>query len=271
MIHPDSTEQKQASIDEETSGNTEIAQSTSTNQATKILPILGDTAPYLLEALALGAASLYIAHNPSRKALKQRVRSWWKSLIGTPVALAGEKHQRVLSLFVIPDGTDSAKLMLAKINADCIDLLVEQPLQLPSESTDNWSDLTLEPAIQSVLSALRDLEHDPYTLALIDPALQEESRLIQPLAQCQQDLLHPRLMNSLSQLNQADQQLLRQWLNNPSGTDVTVSSGCLAVMHELARSQQHWAQFMPERMANVAGVLELSIAITSLSPNNSVI
>ena len=161
--------------------------------------------------------------------------------------------------------------MLAKINADCIDLLVEQPLQLPSESTDNWSDLTLEPAIQSVLSALRDLEHDPYTLALIDPALQEESRLIQPLAQCQQDLLHPRLMNSLSQLNQADQQLLRQWLNNPSGTDVTVSSGCLAVMHELARSQQHWAQFMPERMANVAGVLELSIAITSLSPSNSVI
>ena len=98
MIDPDSTEQKQASIDEETSGNTEIAQSTSTNQATKILPILGDTAPYLLEALALGAASLYVAHNPSRKALKQRVRSWWKSLIATPIALAGEKHQRVLSL-----------------------------------------------------------------------------------------------------------------------------------------------------------------------------
>jgi hypothetical protein len=149
--------------------------------------------------------------------------------------------------------------------------LVEQPLTLRAASSDDWSNFNLEPAIKSVLSALNELKRDPYTLVLLDPELQRERQHIKLLADRQQHLLHPQLQDNLSQLNESDQQLLRQWLNNPSQTDVTCSAGCSAVMQELARSQQYWAQLMPEAMANVAGVLELSIALANLSPSYAVI
>ena len=49
---------------------------------------------------------------------------------------------------------------------------------------------------------------------------------------------------------------------------ITWSSFCGAPVEAL---QQHWAQAMPEPMANVAGVLELSIALGNLQPDYSLV
>jgi hypothetical protein len=42
-------------------------------------------------------------------------------------------------------------------------------------------------------------------------------------------------------------------------------------MQQLAQVQRHWAGAMPEAMANVAGVLELSIALGNLQPQLAVL
>jgi len=47
--------------------------------------------------------------------------------------------------------------------------------------------------------------------------------------------------------------------------------GCRAVMEQLKALQQHWAQAMPEPMANVAGVLELSLALGNLQPDYALV
>jgi len=84
-------------------------------------------------------------------------------------------------------------------------------------------------------------------------------------------LRHPALATSLRALSADEQALLRQWLSRPSHTDVLQLPGCKAVMEQLKTLQQHWAQVMPESMANVAGVLELSIALGNLQPDYSLV
>ena len=234
-------------------------------------PTLAELAPNLLDALALGAAGLYITHSPARRALHQRLRSWWKDVKPTRIAAAGARHQRVVSVFVMPGGAQPPKLVAAQINDDCIDLLVEQPLTLQAPAGSHWPELNLQAAIKSVLQAIDNLENDDYTLVLFDPELRQELNHIKPLAEDQKALRHLDLHDTLKSLSTADQQLLRQWLNRPSQTDVTTSVACSAVMDQLAQLQQHWAQFMPEPMANVAGVLELSIALANLSPSLALI
>jgi len=228
---------------------------------------LAELAPNLLDALALGAAGLYITHTPTRQALQGKLRSWWKRLQPKSIAAIAGKHQRVVSVFLMPGGSQPPKLVAAQINADCIDLLVEQPLSMQAPAGSPWSGLDFEPAIKAIVTAIEEVERDNYTLLLFDPTLRQDLKHIKPLANDQQALLHMQFNHSLQALSEADQQLLRQWLNSPSQTNVMANEACSAVMKELAQLQEHWSQFMPEAMANVAGVLELSIALGNLSPS----
>lgn len=161
--------------------------------------------------------------------------------------------------------------MAAQINDDCIELLAEQPLAIRAQAGNEWHNLNLELAIKAMQNAINSLDRDLYTMVLFDPALHKEMRHINELAGSRESLLHGQLGDILTNLSAADQQLLRQWLNNPTNTDATVSEACSRVMRELAQLQNHWAQFMPESMANVAGVLELTIALANLSPSYALI
>ena len=192
----------------------------------------------------------------------------WKP---TPVPVVVTKHQHVVSVFLMQGGSQRPKLVAAELHNDCVELLVEQPLNLQAPAGSSWQELNLQPALEAVMDALNHLERDTYTLLLFDPTLQEELPHIKPLAQERQALLHTRLQSSLLALNSADVQLLSQWLNNPSSTNPRTTVACGQVMDELTQLQHHWSQFMPEAMANVAGVLELSIALGNLTPSAALI
>ncbi|MDI9406954.1 MAG: hypothetical protein QM522_09645, partial [Chitinophagaceae bacterium] len=265
-------------VSDESSSKAKQTRDLNAPPAKGIDPALVKLAPQLLEALALGAAGLYITHTPARKALQQRIQGWWNGLSLLPIAgalipISGAtvKHQRVVSVFLMPGGSLPFKLVAAQINDDCIDILVEQPLILQAPAGSNWAELDLKPALEAMHKAIEDLERDHFTLLLLDPSLQTNSQHIKKLTDEHRIMRNSQLQQALTQLSESDQQLLRQWLNKPSKTILLGNESCTAVMNELARSQEHWAQFMPEALANVAGVLELTIALANLSPSYAMI
>jgi hypothetical protein len=240
-----------------------------------LLP-LTNLGPNLLEALALGAAGLYFTQALGRQSLEQVARSWWSRLFPSQkrwLAAAG-MHQQILAVFVMATGGEPGKLVAARVLADAIEILAEQPLRLDraaKQAAPAWSALDLGKAVECLAQALEGQDLPRFELLLLDPALQLERHHLEGLAAEHTLLRHRQLHPALLDLASGDQALLRQWLNQPSHTDLNGSAGCRRVMAQLADLQSHWAEYMVQEHANVAGVLELSIAISNLQPLYAVI
>ena len=237
--------------------------------------------PNLLEALALGAAGLYFTQVVGRQSLDQVAHRWWQRLVPTKRGkqVPSGMHNEVLAVFVLATGGQPGKLVAARVLADAIEILAEQPLRLsdelaagrPTASAELWDQLDLSIAMERLAHALQEQEQPHFELLLLDPSLQREREHLQDLADSHTLLRHPHLHPGLLDLASGDQALLRQWLNQPSRTDLHGSEGCRQVMAQLADLQSHWAEYMSQNMANVAGVLELSIALSNLQPLYAVI
>jgi hypothetical protein len=192
------------------------------------------------------------------------------------LAAAG-MHRQVLAVFVMATVGQPGKLVAARVLADAIEILAEQPLRLDraakaaAGAAPDWSELDLSMALQCLAQALDGQDLPRFELLLLDPALQHEREHVEGLAAEHTLLRHPHFHPALLDLASGDQALLRQWLNQPSRTDLNGSGGCRQAMAQLADLQSHWAEYMTQDMANVAGVLELSIALTNLQPLYAVI
>ncbi|MCP9882643.1 hypothetical protein KBY65_09130, partial [Cyanobium sp. Alchichica 3B3-8F6] len=230
--------------------------------------LLNNLGPSLLDALALGAAGLFCTQPPSGRGWKQLQR-WWLGLpllTGFRWLAAPGLRQCVVAVFVIEGNGQRAKLVAAAVQDDGIDILVEQPLLLNAPLDSDWRQLDLTPAVDQLLQLLDEQDHDHFELLLLDPELLEHRKQLANLAVDTALLRHPSFEEALHQLNAADADLLRAWLNRPSQTNLLSSEGCRSVSAHLANLQSHWAEYMAHERANVAGVLELSIALSNLQP-----
>jgi VCBS repeat-containing protein len=236
--------------------------------------MLNSLGPSLLDALALGAAGLFCTQAPSGRGWKQLQR-WWLDLpllTSFRWLAAPGLRQSVVAVFVIEGNGQRAKLVAAAVQHDGIDILVEQPLLLNAPLGNDWRQLLdLTPAVDQLLQLLDEHDHDHFELLLLDPQLLEYRKQLANLAVDTALLRHPLFEEALHQLNAADADILRAWLNRPSQTDLLSSEGCRTVSAHLANLQNHWAEYMANDRANVAGVLELSIALSNLQPLYAVI
>jgi hypothetical protein len=230
--------------------------------------------PDLLSALSLGAAGLYMTQTVGQRSLEQLARDWLRKLRPMPagwIAASAGKHERVISVFVVQGGGQRPKLVAAQILADAIEILAEQPLQMRAPAGTPWDLLDLDHALDQLCQALHQQERDDQPLLLLDPALRSHRNALKTLGRHQALLRHLDLDAALRALQPDEQELLRRWLNQPSQTAVTEAPGCQAVMQQLAQLQGHWRKTMPQAMANVTGVLELSIALGNLEPTFAVV
>jgi hypothetical protein len=230
--------------------------------------------PDLLSALSLGAAGLYLTQAIGQRSLEQLARDWLRKLRPMPAAWMGVpagKHERVISVFVVQGGGQRPRLVAAQILADAIEILAEQPLTVHAPAGTPWEQLNLNKALEQLRMALHEQERDDQPLLLLDPALRAHRHDLKALGREQALLRHSDLDLALRALSPDEQELLRRWLNQPSQTPINDAPGCQVVMQRLAELQQHWARTMPQAMANVTGVLELSVALGNLQPEFAVL
>jgi hypothetical protein len=230
--------------------------------------------PDLLSALSLGAAGLYLTQAIGQRSLEQLARDWLRKLRPMPaawMAVPAGKHERVISVFVVQGGGQRPRLVAAQILADAIEILAEQPLTVQAPAGTPWEQLDLDQALEQLRQTLHEQKRDDQPLLLLDPALRAHRHDLKALGREQALLRHGDLDLALRALSPDEQELLRRWLNQPSQTPINDAPGCQAVMQRLAELQKHWAQTMPQAMANVTGVLELSVALGNLQPDFSVL
>ena len=228
--------------------------------------------PALLEALALGAAGLYLTQAIGERNLEQMARQWIRRLRPTPKTSKSIGHfSQVLSIFVIQASGRRPKLVAAKLLSDSIDIIAELPLVLPANHGTGWDELDLSHAFAQMRKTLKEQFNDNQLLLLLDPLLQSHLYDVKDIGQAQSILRHTDFDTVLRGLPNDELELLRHWLNRPSQTSLQHSPGCRQVMAKLAGLQGHWVNHMGESMANVAGVLELSIALGNLQPELAMI
>ena len=235
--------------------------------------LLNNLGPNLLDVLALGGAGLFCTQPASGRGWKQWQRWWWglPLLTGFSWLAAAGLRQSIATVFAIEGSGQRAKLVAAAVQHDGIDILAEQPILLDAPPQSDWRELDLTAAINQLLDRVKEDDQRHFDLLLLDPQLIQHRKQLGELADEQALLRHPSFQESLLRLNAADSELLRTWLNRPSQTDLLSSEGCKAVSAQLANLQSHWSEYMGQEQANVAGVLELSIALSNRQPLYAVI
>ena len=228
--------------------------------------------PALLEALALGAAGLYFTQAVGERNLEQIARQWIRRLRPNKnVTKAIGQYSQVLSIFMVQASGRRPKLVAAKILTDSIDIIAELPLKLHVPYGTDWDELDLSQAFDQIRRTLKEQFYDNQMLLLLDPLLKSYLHDLQDIGQVQTVLRHTDFNTVLRSLPNEELEILRHWLNRPSLTSLQHSPGCRQVMAQLALLQGHWINHMGESMANVAGVLELSIALGNLQPEHAMI
>ena len=210
----------------------------------------------LLDALALGAGVLYALYAPKavdvgKKGWKKLFSNFRRQMNGGSIPVSEKK---VLSVFAMrmPDGKE--RLMATRVGMEGTEVLAQQDLPSDVQLGAPGSDAQVDYSVSQLLAKLQDQKFD---LALIGPKLQNQSALVQELADESQLLNTKSLINRLKDCSRSDIESLQQWLNKPSTTPPE-SSPVYDLMRE--RQKQYGVDLPPEQ-ASMSSLIELSIAM----------
>jgi len=212
----------------------------------------------LLDALALGAGLLYLLYGP--KAVdqgKRGLRGWLAGVTGggrRGAVVPGE--QLVLSLILTRQENGLLRLVAAQLTAGGVRLVAQQ--DLASAATDAEA---LQEAASALLAGLQQ-QGQRYDLLLLDGQLDRAfsaaDQSLAALAQQRLPLASAELAAAVAAASPAEYASLQQWLNKPSQT-LPLDS---AVAQALQRRCSVHEQTLPPDQAQMAAMLELSLALT---------
>jgi hypothetical protein len=212
----------------------------------------------LLDALALGAGLLYLLYGP--KAVdqgKRGLRGWLAGVAGggrRGAVVPGE--QLVLSLILTRQENGLLRLVAAQLTAGGVRLVAQQ--DLASAATDAEA---LQEPVSALLAGLQQ-QGQRYDLLLLDGQLDRAfsaaDQSLPALAQQRLPLASAELAAAVAAASPAEYASLQQWLNKPSQTLPPDS----AVAQALQRRCSVHEQTLPPDQAQMAAMLELSLALT---------
>jgi hypothetical protein len=212
----------------------------------------------LLDALALGAGLLYLLYGP--KAVDQSKRG----LLGWLAGAAGGGRRRattaaerqVMSLILTRHDNGSLRLVAAQLTAGGVKLLAQQ--DLAAAGTDAKA---LQAAAVELIASLQQ-QGQRYDLVLLDgqlgSALSAADASLAALAQQRLPLATAELAAAVSAASPAEFAALQRWLNKPS----QALPPELAVAQALQRRRAMHEQTLSSDQAQLAAMLELSLALT---------
>jgi len=209
----------------------------------------------LLDALALGAGVLYALYAPKAvETGKKGFRGLVNRVRNRGGANAVLPEQNLLSVFVmkLPNGTE--RLMAARVGMAGMEVIAQQDLPTDVRVDAPGSQTQLDFAMKQLISKLGSPNAD---LLLLGPKLKGQAALVQSLAKQTQLLNTQELSTSLSTCSTTDLEALQNWLNKPSSTPPESSPVYSQMMQRIAG----YATGLPAEQANMAGLIELSVAL----------
>jgi len=209
----------------------------------------------LLDALALGAGVLYVLYAPKAvETGKKGLRGLVNKVMKRDGASAVVAEQNLLSIFVMKMPNGGERLMAARVGMGGMDVLAQQDLPADVRVDAAGSQTQIDYAMKQLLGKLGSPNAD---LLLLGPKLKGQAALLQNLAKQTQLLNTQDLSSSLSACSATELEALQNWLNKPSSTPPESSP----VYGQMLERITAYAGGMPAEQANMAGLIELSVAM----------
>jgi len=216
----------------------------------------------LLDALALGAGVLYVLYAPKAvETGKKGFRGLVNRVLKRDGMNATLAEQNVLSVFVMkmPNGTE--RVMAAKVGMSGIDVVAQQDLPADVSVEGAGNQTQVDYAVKQLLNKVGDYNAD---LLLLGSKLKGQAPLLQSLSKQTQLLETQGLTSNLSSCSATELELLENWLNKPSSTPPESSPVYQQMMEQISR----YTGSLPAEQANMAGLIELSVAMAWTKRNN---
>ena len=207
----------------------------------------------ILEALALGGASLYAINRFGGGRLSAWVR---KLLLPAAPQVAAATAERIVVVFKLLSQAGLQCLVAARVDADKLEILAEQALPMSLSAAAAPSQVDLAPHLRKLVERVSN-QTGTHDLLLYDPHLRQELPLYESLGRMQAELRPQSLDGILASLGPDQLVELRSWITRPSGTDLRQHP----VGDRLERRQRELRQRMDTDKASLVSLLELSLAL----------
>jgi hypothetical protein len=160
----------------------------------------------------------------------------------------------LLSLFVmkLPNGTE--RLMATRVGMGGMEVIAQQDLPADVRVDTPGSQTQIDFAMKQLINKLGSPNAD---LLLLGPKLKGQASLVQGLAKQTQLLNTQDLSSTLSNCSATELEALQNWLNKPSSTPPESSP----VYSQMMQRISSYASGLPAEQANMAGLIELSVAL----------
>ncbi|MCP9909119.1 tandem-95 repeat protein, partial [Cyanobium sp. BA20m-p-22] len=239
-------------------GNGNGTRSTTTDESrtlafvSQALGIEPGLASGMLEALALGGASLYAINRFGGG----RLSSWVRKLLPAAPQVAAATAERIVVVFKLLSPAGLQCLVAARVDADKLEILAEQALPMSLSAAAAPSQADLEPHLRKLVERVSN-QTGTHDLPLYDPHLRQELPIYDSLGRMQAELQPQGLDGIIASLGPDQLVELRSWINRPSGTDLRQHP----VGDRLERRQRELRQRMNTDKASLISLLELSLAL----------
>ncbi|MEB3208660.1 MAG: VCBS domain-containing protein [Synechococcus sp.] len=239
-------------------GNGNGTRSTTTDESrtlafvSQALGIEPSLASGMLEALALGGASLYAINRFGGG----RLSSWVRKLLPAAPQAAAATAERIVVVFKLLSQAGLQCLVAARVDAGKLEILAEQALPMSLSAAAAPSQADLEPHLRKLVERVSN-QTGTHDLLLYDPHLRHELPVYDSLGRMQAELQPQGLDGILASLGPDQLVELRSWINRPSGTDLRQHP----VGDRLERRQRELRQRMDTDKASLISLLELSLAL----------
>ncbi|WP_295536391.1 cadherin-like domain-containing protein, partial [Synechococcus sp. UW140] len=214
--------------------------------------ILGNN---LLDALALGAGVLYALYAP------KAVETGKKGFLGLVNRLRNRDSEsevitekNVLSIFIMKQPNGTERLLAMRVGMGGMEVLAQHDLPFDVRADIQGNQTQLDFAVKKLITKLGTIDAD---ILLLGPKLKGQASLLHPYAKHTQMLNTQELSANLSNCNPSELGALQNWLNKPSSTPPESSP----IYNQMLQHNAGYARSLPVDQANMAGLIELSVAL----------
>ena len=249
----------------ENDGNNQKSESSPLDFLNKRLGIDPERSSDLLNALLFGGASIYIINKTSPGRFKQWAEALWSNQ--TKQASAMSRSNRVIAIFLIRSNEGLDRLVAAEVQDDAIEILAEEKLLFSLDTAAKRHQASFDTKLKKLCLKLENIGLTTHELLLLDPEIKSELAIVEHLGRDIKIMEPDRLRSVVQELSSTELNQLQAWLAKPSSNPLDGHP----IQANLQRRQSELGKQLSPEKANVASLIELSLAIGLHQPALSLV
>jgi hypothetical protein len=249
----------------ENDGNNQKSESSPLDFLNKRLGIDPERSSDLLNALLFGGASIYIINKTSPGRFKQWAEALWSNQ--TKQASAMSRSNRVIAIFLIRSNEGLDRLVAAEVQDDAIEILAEEKLLFSLDTAAQRHQASFDTQLKKLCLKLENIGLTTHELLLLDPEIKSELAIVEHLGRDIKIMEPDRLRSVVQELSSTELNQLQAWLAKPSSNPLDGHP----IQANLQRRQSELGRQLSPEKANVASLIELSLAIGLHQPALSLV